>query len=118
MTKAKTKPSNDNQLIQKTRDYGRQFWLASLGIYANVQQQGNEFFEKLIKEGEKFDKDIDKRVKEARKTASERREKMAQKTQDTVSNLLHRLGMSTHDEIQKLSKRVDTLSNNVKKLSA
>ena len=118
MTQAKNKPSNKDQVLHKAKDYLRQGWLASLGAYAQIQQRGYEVFQKLVKEGEKFNQDIEKRVEKARKTASERRKKANHSVQSTISTVLQRLGLSTNDDVQKLSRRVDTLSNNLKKLNA
>ena len=56
--------------------YSRQIWLAGLGAYSKVSNDGSKLFETLVKDGEKAEKeskaDIDKQVDEVKGKAKSR----------------------------------------------
>ena len=105
-----------------------QIWLAGLGAFARTQEEGGKLFEALVKEGEKIEaltrkaademfEEVKGKVKEVRSKASEKLDKLEQAFQDRVARALNRLGVPTNDDIQEISKRIEALSDSIRKLS-
>jgi poly(hydroxyalkanoate) granule-associated protein len=105
-----------------------QIWLAGLGAFAKTQQGGGKLFEALVKEGEKIEaltrkatdemfEQVKGRVEEVRGKASEKLDKLEQAFQDRVARALNRLGVPTNEDVQEISKRLEALSDSIRKLS-
>jgi poly(hydroxyalkanoate) granule-associated protein len=125
-TKSKTN-LNDKQAASRVFNSANQIWLAGLGAFAKTQEEGSKLFDALVKEGEKLEtrtrkaademvEEMKGRVEEVRGKATERLDKLEQAFQDRVARALNRLGVPTNDDIQELSKRVEALHENIKKL--
>ena len=105
-----------------------QIWLAGLGAFAKTQEEGGKLFEALVKEGEEIEaltrkatdemfEQVKGRVEEVRGKASEKLDKLERAFQDRVARALNRLGVPTNDDIQEISKRIEALSDSIRKLS-
>lgn len=46
----------ESSLYSDAKHYARQIWLAGLGTYAKVGQEGSEYFKELVKSGESVEK--------------------------------------------------------------
>ena len=105
---------------------------AGLGALAVTQNEGGKLFDSLVKEGQTFEKktrkDVDGAVTEFRGTIEERIskvrtdattnvKKLEKLFDERVARVLARLGIPTSDDIQKLAKRVQDLSKEVKALN-
>lgn len=125
--------SDDSQLAEAVRTSAQQIWQAGLGAFAKAQEEGDNVFAKLVKEGT----DLQKRTKQlaggkvsdatdtvteladnASVQASGSRDKLEQVFEDRVSRSLKSLGVPTQKDIQMLTKRVEELSRAVAMLSA
>jgi poly(hydroxyalkanoate) granule-associated protein len=105
------------------KNYGRNMWLAGLGVVAVVDEEARNVFDQLVSKGEKVEKDIEKKesvfgktvdnATETFKTVGKKVEDGVQKTTETA---LHTLGIPTHDEIQTLIRRVEQLTRKVNDL--
>lgn len=131
-TLKKKATKKENPVLSSARD----IWLAGLGAMAVAQQeggkvieQGNLLFEKLVKEGSKFEgktrkaaggavddlKDgIDNRFGSVRKQAAENWDKLEKVFEERVARALGRLGVPTADDVQELIERVQDLAEKVK----
>ena len=120
-------------------DSAREIWLAGLGAFSFAQnesgkiiEQGNKLFDKLVSEGKKLEKktrdvagsavnDVvgegETKVGAARKQAVDNWDKLENIFEDRVARVLGQLGVPTADDVNKLSERVQTLSNKVTALS-
>lgn len=105
------------------RNYGRNMWLASLGVVSVVDEEARNVFDQLVSKGEKVEKDIEKKetvlgktvdnAADAFKTVGKKVEDGVQKTTETA---LHTMGIPTHAEIQTLIRRVEQLTRKVNDL--
>ena len=63
--KAAAKKEN-NSWIGEIEKYSRQIWLAGLGAYSKISNDGNKLFDGLVKDGEKAEKkaktEVDKQL--------------------------------------------------------
>jgi poly(hydroxyalkanoate) granule-associated protein len=119
--------------ISKTvMDSAQQIWLAGLGAFVKAQAEGGKLFESLVKEGAALDaktrKLTEAKVAEARGNVESTLGQVRERSQETwdklekvfenrVSRALGRLGVPGHDDIRKLSAKVDELSREVRKLN-
>jgi poly(hydroxyalkanoate) granule-associated protein len=114
-------------------DSAQQIWLAGLGAFAKAQEEGGKLFEALVKEGAALDaktrKFTEAKVNEARgnvettlgqvrERSQETWDKLEKVFEDRVARALARLGIPGQDELKSLTKRVEELSREVRKLSS
>lgn len=121
-------------------EQGRQLWLAGLGafslaqkrgtdVYAKAQKQGKDIYVRLIAEGKDLQTRAVTLVREASTDAQSqavgvftpitaRVEKQAERysaaVESGVAKILHRLGVPTKRELDDLSKRIASLTRQVK----
>jgi poly(hydroxyalkanoate) granule-associated protein len=133
--KTRSKPqdaASDARGVGKTvMDSAQQIWLAGLGAFAKAQSEGGKLFEALVKEGTALDaktrKFTEARVNEARgnvestlgqvrERSQETWDKLEKVFEDRVSRALGRLGIPGQEELKTLTRRVEELSRDVRKL--
>ena len=125
----------ENPLTHNVRDVARQIWLAGLGAFARTQNEGGKFFDTLVQEGQAVDARMKKtadektdlikdeveivkgRVEEIRERATGAWNKLEEVFQARVARALHRLGVPSRDDIQRLFEQVDRLSQNIQELA-
>ena len=120
-------------LSKTVMDSAQQIWLAGLGAFAKAQAEGGKLFESLVKEGAALDaktrKFTEGKVAEARgnvegalgqvrERSQETWDKLEKVFEDRVSRALGKLGIPGRDEIKMLTRRVEELSGEVRKLTA
>ncbi|MFC1777727.1 phasin family protein [Pseudomonadota bacterium] len=136
--KVQAKPAASN-IAAPVVDSAREIWLAGLGAFSFAQEesgkiieQGNKLFEKLVAEGAKLEKKtrdvagtavgdikggVESKVGAVRKQAVDNWDKLENIFEDRVARVLGQLGVPTADDVNKLSARVQTLSNKVTAMS-
>ena len=112
-------------------DSSHQIWLAGLGAFSKAQQEGMKVFDTLVKQGESVEaktraaatqtaeaaRDAAKaKAMEMQAKAGETWDKLEQVFEDRVARALGRLGVYTSSDIEKLTKRVNALSESVNAL--
>jgi poly(hydroxyalkanoate) granule-associated protein len=120
-------------------DSAREIWLAGLGAFSVAQtesgkmiEQGNKLFEMLVSEGSKLEKktrnaaetavgdikgEVESRVDAVRQQAVDNWDKLENIFEDRVAKVLGQLGVPTAADVNKLSDRVQILSQKVTKMS-
>lgn len=114
--------------VNEVKSYARKIWLAGLGAYAKVGQEGSEYVQELIKAGQTVEKKGKKVVDEQLEAANtqidnvkgevvslrERVEVQFDKVErafDTrVANALNRVGIASKHEVETLSAKLDGLT--------
>ena len=136
--KVQAKPAASN-IAAPVVDSAREIWLAGLGAFSFAQnesgkiiEQGNKLFEKLVSEGVTLEKktrkvaetavddikgEVESKVGAVRKQAVDNWDKLENIFEDRVARVLGQLGVPTADDVNKLSARVQTLSNKVTAMS-
>ncbi|MCC6135104.1 MAG: phasin family protein [Candidatus Contendobacter sp.] len=125
----KSKGEADRQLSESVQDSAHLIWLAGLGAFAKVGEEGSKLFEKLIKEGEKVEKkardvaagkleEAQGKVDKTRNKVADTWDKVEQLFEDRLTRVLSRLGVPNRDELQELSRRVDELQEMIKAVGA
>jgi poly(hydroxyalkanoate) granule-associated protein len=121
--------------IGEVEKYSRQIWLAGLGAYSKISNDGSKLFETLVKDGEKAEKQtkngVDKQVDAAKATAQTAKSRV-----DDVKDLakgkwselegafdkrlnsaISRLGVPSRNEVKALHSKVDLLTKQIEKLT-
>src|SRR6202790_1654034 len=110
---------------QAVLDSSHQIWLAGLGAFAKAQQGGKQVFDMLVKQGEQLEaktraaasqtadaarEAAKAKAKEMQAMAGGTWDKLEQVFEDRVPRRLARLGVYTASDVEKLSERVNELS--------
>jgi len=108
-----------------------QIWIAGLGAFAKAQQGGKQVFDMLVKQGEVLEaktrsaaaqtadaarEAAKAKAKEMQTMAGGTWDKLEQVFEDRVSRALARLGVYTSSDVERLSERVNELSEAVNAL--
>jgi poly(hydroxyalkanoate) granule-associated protein len=124
----KMKTQGEKQSAENIMELTRLIWLAGLGAFAMVEEEGGKLFENLVKEGERFEErtkkvaddtveDVRDKVEEVKDKAISTWDKLEEVLEDRVARILNRLGVPTRKDVEDLSKRVEVLNETVKKLT-
>lgn len=81
-----------------------------------VQEKVKEFIDELVKKGELSESQGAKLVKEWTEKADKSTAELSKTISDLVSKTLEKMNIPTRDEIEKLNKKIQSLSARVKKL--
>ena len=124
----KLKPQGEKQIVESVMELTRLIWLAGLGAFAKIEEEGGKLFEGLVKEGERLQQhtrkmaddtveDVKDKVEEVKERAIDTLDKLEEVLEDQVGRILNRLGVPTSKDIEDLSRRVEALNESVKKLT-
>ncbi|MBI3904738.1 MAG: phasin family protein [Pseudomonas fluorescens] len=124
--KKKIDPSTST--LSDVKSYARKIWLAGLGAYTKVGQEGSEYFQELIKAGQVVEKKGKKVVAEKLEAANaeidEAKSEVStfkgrvevqldkvEKAFDTrVASALNRIGIPSKHDVETLSAKLDELT--------
>lgn len=123
----KVKGNVDSQLSQSVQESAHLIWLAGLGAFAKVSDEGAKLFDTLVKEGEKIEErtrqSASTALEEVRESAGETRsavadawDKVEQVFEDRLARVLGRLGVPGRDDVQELVRRIDALQAHIEEL--
>lgn len=99
---------------------GHDVWLAGLGAFAAVEEEGTTFFNTLVDRGRTVEESGRKRVEDVREEVGERRQQVTHRLEEQVYEpilgALRSFGVPTRREIRELSNKVDALTRQVEAL--
>ncbi|RYF33184.1 MAG: poly(hydroxyalkanoate) granule-associated protein [Comamonadaceae bacterium] len=117
----------------RIKDSAQQIWLAGLGAFAKMQEEGSKAFEALVKDGAGMQKKTQQAAEETLAQAQARMAGFASEFgtkaaggwgklenifEDRVARALEKLGMPSADEVAALKARVDALEAQLKATKA
>jgi poly(hydroxyalkanoate) granule-associated protein len=121
----------DKGISKAVLESSHQIWLAGLGAFAKAQQGGKQVFDMLVKQGEVLEaktrnaasqtadaarEAAKAKAKEMQTIAGGTWDKLEQVFEDRVSRALSKLGVYTSSDVERLSARVNELSEAVNAL--
>jgi len=124
----KKKVDVSSTALSEVKSYARKIWLAGLGAYAKVGQEGSEYFQELIKAGQVVEKKGKKVVTEQLDAANSQIDNVkgdvtslkgkvevqldkVEKAFDTrVASALNRIGIPSKHDVETLSAKLDELT--------
>ena len=101
-------------------------WLAGLGAYSMMEEQGSDGFEELVSKGQTFErlnhtKEIevatDSRLDELKVRANQTMDRIERAFDMRVSSTLGRLGISLRSDLDLLNDKIDRLSAALDKIA-
>lgn len=119
------------EMSQAVLDSSRQIWLAGLGAFSRAQAEGTKVFESLVKQGEVLESKTKRaasdtaaaargaakaKVNEVRQGVGGTWDKLEQVFEDRVARALSKLGVHTQTDVERLTERVEVLSEAVNEL--
>ena len=99
------------------KDSAHKIWLAGLGALAAAGEEGDKLFRRLVEKGETVEVKGKQQVDVAKDKLGNLWSEVESKVDDRVTNVLHRVGVPTREEISKLTKRVEDLARKVEQLA-
>jgi poly(hydroxyalkanoate) granule-associated protein len=118
-------------MSQAVLDSSRHIWLAGLGAFSRAQAEGMKVFETLVKQGEVLETKTRRaaadtaaaakgaakaKVSEVKQGVGGTWDKLEQVFEDRVARALSKLGVHTQTDVERLTERVDVLSEAVNEL--
>lgn len=115
--------------------YSRQIWLAGLGAYSKISNDGSKLFENLVKDGEKAEKqvkeEVDDQVDSVKAQASSAKSRVGdvkdralgkwgeleEAFDKRLNSAISRLGVPSRNEVRELHSKVDALTRQIEKLT-
>lgn len=135
MATKKTVVKDLSSWITEIEKYSRQIWLAGLGAFSKVSEDGNSLFDGLVKDGEKAEKQaktgVTKQV-EAVKTSVDSAKSKVEEVKDKavgkwneleeafdkrLNSAISRLGVPSRNEVKVLHAKVELLTKQIEKLT-
>lgn len=135
-TTRSTKASQQQQaetLTKSLSESAQQVWLAGVGAFSRAQTEGTKLFEALIKEGLKIEQNalkfaggqadvvrgaVETTVGQARERATDTWDRLEKVFEDRVQRALTKLGVPGRDDLAELSRKVDTLTAELRRQNA
>lgn len=110
------------QKTETLRAAGRSIWLAGVGAAMTFGEEAGDIFDRLVEKGRKIEgrelQDVRKAFGRAGDRAKDVGTRLGDKAEEGVTAVLHRFGVPTRHEIQKLITRVEQLTAKVDDLAA
>lgn len=113
------------ELLDRSRDLagrGHDVWLAGLGAFAAVEEEGTAFFTDLVSRGRKVEAAGKERFDAVRERIEDRQQRASQELDERLyqplTEAMHRFGVPTRREINTLAERVEGLTRQVQMLVA
>ncbi|UVJ44376.1 phasin family protein [Pseudomonas sp. LS1212] len=124
--------------VGEVEKYSRQIWLAGLGAYSKISNDGSKLFETLVKDGEKAEKaekaaktNVDEQVDAVKSTAKSAKsrvgdvkervmgkwDELEEAFDKRLNSAISRLGVPSRNEVKALHQQVDTLTKQIEKLT-
>ncbi len=122
---AKGDAAGAEALSKSISESAQQIWLAGVGAFGRAQAEGTRLFDGLMKEGAGLEKTarayantragtvrnaVETGVGQTRDRAADTWDRLEKVFEDRVQRALVKLGVPGRDDVQSLSKRVDTLT--------
>lgn len=110
-----TKQSPRARRMPVIRESVEQVWLAGLGALALAEEEGSKLFRTLVKRGEGLEQTSRKQLRaiseRARSAQDSTMGRIGSGIDDTMASVLHRLGVPTERDINRLTRRVEALTD-------
>ncbi|EUB84304.1 phasin family protein [Pseudomonas sp. GM30] len=124
----KKKIDASTSALSDVKSYARKIWLAGLGAYTKVGQEGSDYFQELIKAGQTVEKQGKKAVTEKLEAANAeideakdevssfkgrvevQLDKVEKAFDSRVASALNRIGIPSKHDVETLSAKLDELT--------
>lgn len=114
--------------LSEVKHYARKIWLAGLGVYTRVNEEGSEYVKELIRTGERVEQDAKKGIDETVEAANSEIDSIKGEASEVknrfeaqldkieglfdrrIAKGLHRIGIPSKHDVEALSAKLDELT--------
>lgn len=114
--------------LSEVKHYARKIWLAGLGVYTRVNEEGSEYVKELIRTGERVEQDAKKVIDETVEAANSEIDSIKGEASEVknrfeaqldkieglfdrrIAKGLHRIGIPSKHDVEALSAKLDELT--------
>jgi len=123
--KSKIQATSSAKTSLDFRKYTKQIWLAGLGAFSRVEEEGNKLFESLVKVGEELEHSTEQIIEQHFSHAEQRSESLVSHPKSCVDKLLEhslqhalaRLGLVTVQDLHRIESLIIELHQKVDSLA-
>ena len=130
-TSSSDERANAEGMSRSILDSAQQIWLAGMGAFARAQEEGGKLFDTLVREGSTLERRtrsmatdrvdavrgvVETGVDQVRERAVDTWDRLEKVFEDRVQRALNGLGVPGREEIEALTRRVEALTAEVRKL--
>lgn len=98
------------------KESAQKIWLAGLGALTVAEEEGVRMFDSLVERGREWEGRGKERMDQARSRMEHAVDDVEERIDERVSKVMHRLGVPTRDEIQRLTRKVEELNAKMERL--
>lgn len=107
-------------LQDELKDSAHRIWLAGLGALAAAGEEGTRMFDRLVDRGREYETrgrdEARKQYEGAKSSTDDILKTWSDKLDESVTRVLHRMGVPSREEIHNLTRRVEELNAKVEML--
>lgn len=118
------------KLQSEIAEKSREIWLAGLGVFSTMEEEGEKLFKKFVEKGqeleekgEAFEKKAKEKVGSVTSYVEEKTEKLTKDVatlpgyvEEKLKAALNKFGASSHSQVKELNDKVDQLTEKVNQL--
>lgn len=122
------------QIQEEISDKSRDIWLAGLGVFSTVEEEGEKLFKKFVEKGkeleekgEAFEKRAKKKMDSVTSFVGEKTGQLSKEVsrisdtlpayvEEKLKSALNKFGASSHSQVKELNDKVDKLTEKVNQL--
>lgn len=122
-----TEKETSKQAQDKIADRAREIWLAGLGVFSTMEEEGTKLFHSFVEKGKDLEKRGEKLEKKAREGMDSVSSYFAGKkgelpnftkfVEEKLNTAFEKFGVASHQEVKELGKKVDKLSDRLAELT-
>ena len=124
MTQARTATTTES-FVDQAKKFGDELWQAGtsvfhagVGVAVATEERARETFSRMVDKGKDYESDEDRLFSRATNEARELGRELEHRVEKVVTATLNRVGVPSRDEINRLGKRVETLTRKVDELTS
>ena len=95
----------------------RRMWLAGLGVLSTVEEETQNLFGELVERGKKVETRTKTSWNKTRKEIESTTDEIGGKLDQSVSEVLQRMGVPSRSQVEELTDRVEKLTGQVERLT-
>ncbi len=114
-----TQTNQQKESQEVITDKAREIWLAGLGIFSTIEEEGTRLFNKFVEKGKELE-DRGAKLQEKAKAKVESIgavDDITKFLEEKVNQAFQTLGVSSHSEVKELTEKVDQLTKTVEALA-
>lgn len=108
--------AKDKKLQTKLPDFMKEIWTGTIDVISKTEQDVKDFINKMVERGKLTPEEGKKIISDLLSKVSENRAKIEKRAGESIEKTLHLINLPSKNEVEKLSKKVTSLTRRVNKL--